>query len=177
MLTAEVSSCFCVRRRFLFLVLLLVLCTLPIGEPILILYAMNRDEIVENLNKLIESSDKCRDVCLGDHPVNSKSDMDLFIKGNDYGYYRGFSEAAKLILKWIIGADDVPEDVDLTPTPDEPSYRGLYETPEGDFLDYLDRYGVTAFAVAIAEMLTSKELKVTWNQAQQLWERGGKIHE
>lgn len=153
-------------------------CTLPIGEPILICFAMNRDEIVENLKKLIESSEKCMDVCLGDYPVNSKSDMTLFIKGNDYGYYRGLSSAAELILKWIIDPDEVPEDVDPTPTPDEPSYdEKLPDTPEGDFLDYLDRYGVTAFAVAIAEMLTSKELKVTWNQARCLWERGGKTHE
>lgn len=49
-----------------------------------------------------------------------------------------------------------------------------HRDPQYDFCDYLDRYGPTAFAVAIVEMLKSGELPVTWEQAQALWERGGK---
>lgn len=53
--------------------------------------------------------------------------------------------------------------------------NSLPPLPQDDFYEYLDRYGSGAFTVAIVEMLKSGELKVTWEQARALWERGGKI--
>ena len=75
-----------------------------------------------------------------------------------------------------------PDDPDFEyPTEDTDDYISDWErencghcAPQDDFFEYLDRYGSSAFVVAIVEMLQSGELPVTREQAEALWERGGK---
>lgn len=67
--------------------------------------------------------------------------------------------------------EDEPEDEESEDDADEDH---PFIGPQNDFYEYLDRYGSNAFAVAIVEMLQAGELSVTWEQAQALWERGGK---
>ena len=75
-------------------------------------------------------------------------------------------------------AEDLPDLYPLTEADEaeEADARddSLPPLPQDDFYEYLDRYGSGAFVVAIVEMLRSGELKVTWEQARALWERGGK---
>ena len=49
------------------------------------------------------------------------------------------------------------------------------QTPEGDFFEYAERYGLDAFGYAIYNMIKEGDMKVNFDMANALWTYGGNI--